>query len=91
MLDRATSRFADPLSNAGPGTAPVPHLSWTVGETGAHVLAAQRMYCRMLDGEPGIPDLLRLDRAQPLVKGQLLVSGRRPWLGSRFAGLIRNP
>jgi hypothetical protein len=55
MLDRATSRFADPLSNAGPGTAPVPHLSWTVGETGAHVLAAQRMYCRMLDGEPGIP------------------------------------
>jgi uncharacterized protein (TIGR03083 family) len=62
MLDRATTRFSDLLSSAPDGTAPMKNLTWSVGETGAHVLAASRAYRRMLEGAPGFPDLMQTDR-----------------------------
>jgi uncharacterized protein (TIGR03083 family) len=48
--ERATGRFSALLRTAGGGGGKVPHLAWTVGETGAHVLCYLRRYPDMLTG-----------------------------------------
>ena len=49
--ERVADRFSALLRTAPDGTRRVPHLSWTVGETGAHVLGGVlRLYPEMLAG-----------------------------------------
>ena len=50
---RVADRFSGLLRTASDGTRKVPHLTWTVGETGAHVLCAHRLYPEMLAGVSG--------------------------------------
>lgn len=46
--ERAINRFSTLLRSSSDGTLPVPHLTWTVGETGAHVLGGLRLYPDLL-------------------------------------------
>ena len=46
--ERATGQFCSLLRTAPDGTLRIPHLTWTVGETGAHVLGLMRLYPEML-------------------------------------------
>jgi hypothetical protein len=46
--EKVTGRFSSLLRTAPEGTRKVPHLTWNVGETGAHVLAGLRIYPDML-------------------------------------------
>lgn len=56
--ERATDRFVALLREADDGGRPVPHLSWTVAELAAHVLAGIRGYHRaIVTGTPPWPDL----------------------------------
>jgi hypothetical protein len=48
--ERVADRFSGLLRTTSDGTRKVPHLTWTVGETGAHVLWALRLYPEMLAG-----------------------------------------
>lgn len=48
--ERVTDRFTNLLRTASDGTRKVPNLTWTVGETGAHVLMGPRLYPEMLAG-----------------------------------------
>jgi Mycothiol maleylpyruvate isomerase N-terminal domain len=48
--ERVADRFGSLLRTATDGTREVPHLTWTVGEIGAHVLASSRLYPEMLAG-----------------------------------------
>ena len=48
--ERATGQFCSLLRTAPDGTLKVPHLTWTIGETGAHVLGLMRLYPEMLAG-----------------------------------------
>ena len=48
--ERVTGRFSALLRTADDGGLRVPHLTWTVGETGAHVLCYLRRYPDMLAG-----------------------------------------
>jgi hypothetical protein len=48
--ERVADRFSALLRTAPDGTRRVPHLNWTVGETGAHVLCSLRRYPEMLAG-----------------------------------------
>lgn len=48
--ERVTGRFSALLRTADDGGRKVPHLTWTVGETGAHVLCYLRRYPEMLAG-----------------------------------------
>jgi Mycothiol maleylpyruvate isomerase N-terminal domain len=48
--ERVTGRFSRLLRAASEGTRKVPHLTWTIGETGAHVLGGLRIYPEMLAG-----------------------------------------
>ena len=56
--ERVAGRFSSLLRSSPDGTGKVPHLTWTVGETAAHVLASTRLYPEMLAGaERGWADL----------------------------------
>ena len=46
--ERVTDRFTSLLRSTSDGSGKVPHLTWTVGETGAHVLGSLRLYPEML-------------------------------------------
>ena len=48
--ERVADRFSNLLRTSPDGTRKVPHLTWTVGETGAHVLVSTRLYPDMLAG-----------------------------------------
>ena len=48
--ESATGQFCSLLRTAPDGTLKVPHLTWTIGETGAHVLGLMRLYPEMLAG-----------------------------------------
>ena len=48
--ERATSQFCSLLRTASDGRLRIPHMTWTVGETGAHVLGIMRLYPEMLAG-----------------------------------------
>lgn len=62
MFESARTRFSQLLRSIPKGAVPVPHLSWTVGETGAHVLSCLRGYRDMaLGGPPMWPDLANGD------------------------------
>ena len=48
--ERVVDRFSNLLRTASDGSRKVPHLTWSVGEAGAHVLWALRVYPEMLAG-----------------------------------------
>jgi uncharacterized protein (TIGR03083 family) len=48
---RATSRFATLLRHTSGGARPVPHLEWSVGELGAHVLSGLVAYADLVTGD----------------------------------------
>jgi uncharacterized protein (TIGR03083 family) len=51
-VDAALTRFCELMRTAPDGAVPVPGLSWTVGELGAHMVTGARLWSRMLAGEP---------------------------------------
>jgi uncharacterized protein (TIGR03083 family) len=50
VLDREVGRFSSLVAPADPAQ-PVPHSTWTVGETVAHLATGMDAYARYLDGE----------------------------------------
>ncbi len=50
--ERVTSQFSKLLRTAPDGAQPILHLTWSVGEIGAHVLSGLVLYTAMLAGGP---------------------------------------
>ncbi len=51
-VDNAASDVAAMLRRVPDGTAPVPTLTWNVGEVGAHIVTCARRYISFASGEP---------------------------------------
>ena len=51
-VDATLVRFCDLLRSAPDGSIPVPGLTWTVGELGAHLVTGAQLWRRMLAGDP---------------------------------------
>ena len=50
VVDANLARFCEQLRSAPDGSLPVPGLTWTVGELGAHLVSGARLWRRMLAG-----------------------------------------
>jgi hypothetical protein len=55
-VDATLVRFCDLLRSAPDGSIPVPGLTWTVGELGAHLVTGAQLWRRMLAGDDHFPE-----------------------------------
>jgi len=67
----AASRVGSLLRAAPAGDVPVPGLSWSVGQVGAHLVSVARRYDRMLGGMPFPESLSALNEADLVAVGTL--------------------
>ena len=71
----AGERTADVIGATGDPGGRTRGLDWTLGQTAAHLLVAYG----------------RVRQLGPILRGQLIAWGRKPWAAPRLNSFIRNP